>query len=423
MLPQVVRAVRALHTAGKVHRDIKASNILVTPEGRVVVLDFGLIMETRRAREEAETHLVVGTEKYMAPEQAAALPIGPQADCYSIGVVLYRALTGQFPFGEATGDSLIARQRHKPLPPIQFVEGIPADLNEQLDLLRTSPELRPTCDDILERLNAKHPASITGESLAPPALAPGGGPFVGREVELAILHDSFDETLRGGTCAIAVIGESGVGKSTLVRRFGEMAAEETGAIVLASRCYVRESVPYKAFDGIIDQLSRVLVRTAAMDLEETVPRSAALLAQACPVLRRVRIFADAASASPFDAMPARRSQRAASAALWNGARAPREPRQPSSGRPRHRRPPVERRRQPRPPLRDLLRPPTRRDALLATRARRWRQAARRRSRRHRRSPAASARSARSSTTRAAWRESSSTAAAVGRSGDGRAHRA
>ncbi len=296
VLPQLVRGVRALHAAGKVHRDIKASNILVTGEGRVVLLDFGLIMEAHRAREEAETHMVVGTEKYMAPEQAAAMQIGPQADCYSIGVVLFRALTGQFPFGEATGDALIAKQRHKPLPPIQFVEGVPADLNELcLDLLRVAPELRPTCDQILERLNAKTSA-VTGESLAPSAPSPGGGPFVGRDLELAILRDAFDETLRGETCAIAVLGESGVGKSTLVRRFAELVSEETGAVVLSSRCYERESVPYKAVDGLIDALSRVLAKTAAMDLAEAMPRRAALLAQAFPVLRRVRPFAEASAA-------------------------------------------------------------------------------------------------------------------------------
>ncbi len=292
-LPQLVRGVRALHAAGKVHRDIKASNILVTSDERLVLLDFGLIMEADRAREEAETRMVVGTEKYMAPEQAAAMQIGPQADCYSIGVVLYRALTGQFPFGEATGDALIARQRHKPPPPIQFGEDVPSDLNELcVDLLRVSPELRPTCDQILERLNAK--AGITGESLAPPPPAPGGGPFVGRDLELAILRDAFDETLRGASCAIGVIGESGVGKSTLVRRFAELVADETGAVVLSSRCYERESVPYKAVDGLIDMLSRVLAKMPAMDVAETIPRHAALLAQAFPVLRKVRAFADAA---------------------------------------------------------------------------------------------------------------------------------
>ena len=177
-LVQVVRAVRALHAAGKVHRDIKASNILVTEDGRLVLLDFGLIMEARSAREEAETHLVVGTEKYMAPEQAAAIPIGPQADCYSIGVVLYRALTGPFPFGEATGESLIAKQWRRAIPPIAFVQGVPADLNELcLELLRAAPELRPTCDQILERLNAPgRAANTTGESLAPTGARARGRP-------------------------------------------------------------------------------------------------------------------------------------------------------------------------------------------------------------------------------------------------------
>ncbi len=299
VMPQLVRGVRALHAAGKIHRDIKASNILVTDDGRLVLLDFGLIMETRRAREEAETHLVVGTEKYMAPEQAAALPIGPQADCYSIGVVLYRALTGLFPFGEATGDALVAKQRHKPPPPLNLIEGVPADLNTLcIDLLRVSPELRPTCDQILERLNAKG-GITTGESLMPGAPTPqaSGAAFVGRDLELAILRDAFDETLRGGSCAIAVLGESGMGKSTLARRFADVAAEETGAIVLTSRCYERESVPYKAVDGIIDTLARVLARMPAMDLAEAMPKGAALLAQAFPVLRRVRTFAEASPLS------------------------------------------------------------------------------------------------------------------------------
>ena len=89
-------------------------------------------------------------------------------------------------------------------------------------------------------------------------------------------------------------------KSTLVRRFAETVAEETGAVVLSSRCYERESVPYKAVDGIIDALSRVLGRMAAPDLAETMPRRAALLAQAFPVLRRVPLFAAAAAGDPSD---------------------------------------------------------------------------------------------------------------------------
>jgi serine/threonine protein kinase len=289
---QLVRGVKALHAAGKVHRDIKASNVLVTADGRAVLLDFGLIMETRQAREEAETQVVVGTEKYMAPEQAASLPVGPQADCYSLGVVLYRAMTGLFPFGDASGVRLAARKQHPPKPPRELAPGTPADLDALcMELLEPAPERRPTCDQILDRLLGKGGAI---ESLAPLSAASVAGPFVGRDLELAILRDAFDETLGGGTCAIAVLGESGVGKSTLARRFGEMVVEETGAVLLASRCYERESVPYKAVDGLIDQLSRVLARTPDVDLAEIAPRRAGLLAHAFPVLRKVGPFREGA---------------------------------------------------------------------------------------------------------------------------------
>jgi hypothetical protein len=298
-LTQVVRAVRALHAAGKVHRDVKASNVLVTHDGRAVLLDFGLIMDARRAREESETRAIVGTAKYMAPEQAAAGVVGPQADCYSLGVVFYRALTGYFPFGEAIGAALAELQRERPISPSRFFDGIPADLNDLcLELLRVDADRRPTCDEVLERL-AGAPGSSASPTPSPaPALADGHGPFVGREAELGALREAFDRVARGTACALAVLGESGVGKSTLVRRFAEVVAGQTGAVVLSARCYERESVPFKAVDGIIDALSRVLSRIPSLGLAEDMRRNAALLARVFPVLRRVPAFSDAARLSP-----------------------------------------------------------------------------------------------------------------------------
>src|SRR5206468_11447711 len=86
--------------------------------------------------------------------------------------------------------------------------------------------------------------------------------------------------------------------STLARRFGELVGDECGAMVLTGRCYERESVPYKALDGLIDSLTGLLARVPALDIAPLIPRRAYLLAQAFPVLRKVPAFANARSPTP-----------------------------------------------------------------------------------------------------------------------------
>ncbi len=275
VLPKLVRALAALHGARKVHRDVKPSNVLVTRDGLVKLLDFGLVVELDRATESATPEAratareIVGTAPYMAPEQAAGDPVGPAADWYSVGAILRRVMT--LPNGELSRDA-------------------PADLVALSDsLLRRDAAARPTADDLLRLLDGSE-RSASGRRAS--SLAP----FVGRHRELAALRAAFARTqLRDGAAVVVTVeGESGIGKSALARELGVVLAREHGARVLAGRCYERESVPYKAVDGLIDALSHEL---AAMDdavVSTLLPRDSAHLARVFPVLRRVPAFARAA---------------------------------------------------------------------------------------------------------------------------------
>jgi hypothetical protein len=95
-LSQLMTGVRALHTSARLHRDLKPSNVLVSADGRVVILDFGLVKEMEAHF--TEPNAFAGSPAYMAPEQAVGGPITVAADWYAVGVMLYLAITGRLPF-------------------------------------------------------------------------------------------------------------------------------------------------------------------------------------------------------------------------------------------------------------------------------------------------------------------------------------
>jgi serine/threonine protein kinase/tetratricopeptide (TPR) repeat protein len=281
-LAQLAEGLAALHDAGKLHRDIKPSNILVTGEGRVVILDFGLITELWPTGIHRDTHAIVGTPAFMSPEQSLGRSLTPASDWYAVGVMLYMALTGKLPFEGAPLQVLVAKQRHDPPPPSAHAKDVPADLEEMcMDLLRRKPEERPTGAEVLQRLGAVE-SSGRRSTLQPRSV------FVGRDEQLAALMAGYAATQNGRPSAVILHGASGMGKSALTQAFVRaLRRDEPDALVLAGRCFPRESVPYKAVDSIIDELSVYLQQLNTSRLAVLMPGGTDALLRIFPVLRQV----------------------------------------------------------------------------------------------------------------------------------------
>jgi serine/threonine-protein kinase len=127
---QVAEALDVAHRAGLVHRDIKPANILLAGDGRVKVADFG-IAKALEAGDFTQPGLMVGTARYVAPEQVEGKPVDARTDIYSLGVVLYELLCGRAPFdGEGEAAVALARLQRDPLRPRQVRPSVPKALEE-----------------------------------------------------------------------------------------------------------------------------------------------------------------------------------------------------------------------------------------------------------------------------------------------------
>jgi eukaryotic-like serine/threonine-protein kinase len=174
---QVARGLEKAHEQGIVHRDIKSSNIIVSPDGHVSILDFGLALRSGASRITGAGH-AVGTPVYMSPEQARGLEVDGRTDIWSLGVVLFEMLTGKVPFERDHRDGLVYAILNEAPPSVTSLRpDTPPDLEKVVETaLAKQPKLRfdraGAMAAALER--AQLPEFATRTMLMAPAPAGGG---------------------------------------------------------------------------------------------------------------------------------------------------------------------------------------------------------------------------------------------------------
>ncbi|MCB9880997.1 MAG: SUMF1/EgtB/PvdO family nonheme iron enzyme [Planctomycetes bacterium] len=163
IVEDAARALHVAHEAGVVHRDVKASNIFITDDERVVLLDFGIARDLENEIELTMTGDLIGTLPFLSPEQVQGRPVDRRSDVYSLAVTTYEAVTGTLPFDEPTQRALMNAIVHdEPVRASKLVKSIPSDLSIVIETgleKDTSRRYQTTADfaDDLARVSRKEP--------------------------------------------------------------------------------------------------------------------------------------------------------------------------------------------------------------------------------------------------------------------------
>jgi serine/threonine protein kinase/tetratricopeptide (TPR) repeat protein len=168
IMMQVCSGLACAHAEGVVHRDLKPSNIMVEPQGRVVVMDFGLARADSTGQM-TQTGAVMGTYQYMSPEQAKGTKADARSDIFTVGIILYELLTGKTPYAaESALASLLKRTQEQAVPPSQIDPAIPRALSAIVArcLERDVAKRYQTAEDLFNDLRA-----FQGGSTVSPASA------------------------------------------------------------------------------------------------------------------------------------------------------------------------------------------------------------------------------------------------------------
>jgi tetratricopeptide (TPR) repeat protein/predicted Ser/Thr protein kinase len=303
---ELTQALDAAHRRGIVHRDLKPANVMLTPQGHVKVMDFGLakqvVARTAPAAADAQTEAGaaspraataltdagtrIGTPAYMSPEQVLGASLDPRSDLFSLGVILHELATGSHPFlRDDPSETMAAILRDAPTSGSRDADeatGFGHVIHRLLS--KACAERHQTTAALLDdlealRANAWSTSRVTTTAPATPAERT---PFVGRDTEAAELTRLLDQMLTGQGGLVLVGGEPGVGKTRLAREL-MATARQRGAFGLTGHCYEMEGAPpFVPFVEMVEQSVQLLPQAVRAAMGDLAPEIAAMV----PSLRR-----------------------------------------------------------------------------------------------------------------------------------------
>lgn len=255
VLAETASAIRFLHDCDVIHRDVKPSNVMITPSRRAMLLDLGLAMRSGKSTaglQLVDGSKIVGTIQYLPPEALRGESQNFASDWYSFGVLIFETITNSFPpiAVDPKNSDLTLRYQLNEEALRSKLNDLPDDLISLCtDLLSVDPRSRPLGNEIIQRLGAEDSQSL---SFAADTLC------LGRDDVLEEISSCFREPLRSRKL-ILVRGESGIGKTTVLKHWTRnQKLQDESTLLLHFSCHLQDHTPLRALNLLAQQLVTLL---------------------------------------------------------------------------------------------------------------------------------------------------------------------
>jgi tetratricopeptide (TPR) repeat protein len=283
LLVQILEALVYLHRRGIIHRDLKPDNILISRDGVVKVMDFGLALADKTSASGLQNK-VAGTIAYMSPELFLDEKPSVQSDLYAIGMIAYELFILSYPFDRENIATLITSILRQ-VPDVSTLENLLLALWLERSLSKSAKERFQSADEALTALCEAVDYPLPPEGVLVRESLLQAAKFVGRHHQMTILRSELNKVVQGENAFYLVGGESGVGKTRLLEELRSRALVD-GFLVLEGQAISSGGLPYHLWRPILRRLILFvdISDAEASLLKEIIPQISSILGRKIPRL-------------------------------------------------------------------------------------------------------------------------------------------